>query len=337
MKIALGLLLAAAAAGCGDDGPATPADAPVDAVDEQVQRGRYVANTLGACTFCHTPLLPNGQRDETRLLAGIDCFFDLDPATAGFGCLSSRNLTNHETGLKNATDAQIKDAIRNGKRTDDKFLTPVMPFWVFHNMTDEDVDAVVAYLRTLPPVENQVPPNEEPWASINDGTATGGMPSAVPIDPADIPLPPAGPNQASAMRGRYLSSMAGLCLDCHTPDLPQPGIRPIDMARPYGGGRMFPAPDLGLLVPPYPPIIATRNLTPHATGLQGFTVAQIKAAIADGKDRDGNAVCAGTHGSMISPYAALDPQDLEDIATYISTLPPIDNDTGENCAGPPVP
>jgi len=100
---------------------------------------------------------------------------------------------------------------------------------------------------------------------------------------------------------------------------------------------VFPKEQLGLVDPSYPATITTRNVTPHATGLAGFTVTQIEDAIARGKDPMGNGVCAATHGSMTSPYAALDPGDLTDIANYIKALPPVDNDTMTDCEGPPVP
>ncbi|MBL0217294.1 MAG: hypothetical protein IPQ07_25875 [Myxococcales bacterium] len=348
------MIAALMAAGCGDNLPAKPDASHLlpDGGRSPVARGRYIMNTLGACTFCHTPLNPDGSRDTTRLFAGVDCFLDIDP-TAGAGCVSTRNLTNHVTGLKNATDQQIKNAFTKGMRTDGKILAPLMPYYIFHNMTDADVDAVVAYLRTVPGVDHTVQPNEPPWSLINDGVPTVcnmlGTAGAVPcvadaIDPATIPMPSPGfTEMASALRGRYLSSMVGLCIDCHTPELPHAGPippffpRPIDMSKAYTGGRIFAKQDLGLIDPLYPATITTRNLTSHATGLQGFTLTDIKAAIALGKDRDGKAVCAATHGSLISPYAALDDADLEDIANYIASLPPVDHDTAPNCQGPVVP
>ena len=254
-----------------------------------------------------------------------------------------------ETKAKSDIKA-IKEAIKNGVRTDSKKLVPVMPYWVFHNMTDDDLDAIVAYLRTVPGVDNTVPPNEPPWSDINDNNTAspvcnGGTCTATPIDPASIPLPSAGTaDMASAMRGRYLSSMAGLCIDCHTIDQPfvPPAFppffpTPVQTTKLWSGGRLFLKEQLGLVDASYPAMISTRNLTSHATGLEGWTVDQIKDAIANGKDREGNAVCAATHGSLISPYAGLDPQDLTDIANYIKSLPPVDNNTGANCAGPPVP
>jgi mono/diheme cytochrome c family protein len=342
---AVAATLLTVAFGCGDNAkPQAPVDAMPDALN-LVERGQYITNVLAACTFCHTPLLENGQRDLTRLFAGVDCFFDADPVDTNAGCLSSRNLTNHATGLANVTDQQIKDAFQNGIRTDGMKLAPVMPYWVFHNMTDEDANAVVAYLRSLPGVDHTVQANQPPWSMYNDGT----IPAVAVINPAtDIPLPLTGTADANAMRGRYLTAMAGLCMDCHTPEVAPPNY-PLDFTKSFGGGRVFPKEALGLIDASYPAWIATRNLTTHATGLGGWTPQQIKLAIAEGRDRDNNAVCAATHGGAISPYAALTQQDLDDIVQYIANLPPVENDTAAqtcpppvsgpcgNCAGPPVP
>ena len=318
---------------CGDNNVPNVIDGSSgDAARTPVERGRYLMNNLGACTFCHTPLNPDGTRDLTKLFAGVDCFIDIAPGPPGFGCLSSRNLTNDATGLKNATDAQIKDAFQNGHRTDGKALVPVMPYYIFHNMTDADADAIVAYLRTVPGVNHTVQPNEMPWSAINDGPGP-----APPLDPL-TQIPRAPDHNPSAQRGRYLATMVGLCIDCHTPAATDP-TSPIfiDMSRPFAGGRLWTPLDLGLQSPPYPTTIHTRNITPDATGIFNFSKNDIKKAIAEGKDKMGNAVCAATHGSGISPFAALDTQDLDDIAEYIFHLPPIHNDTVPDCAGPPVP
>jgi mono/diheme cytochrome c family protein len=341
------VVVAVFAVGCGDNLDKPEADASVDGSGQsKVARGQYLMNVLGACSFCHTPLLPNGTRDLANLFAGVDCFFDIDSMTGidngnGMGCISTRNLTNHATGLANFTDKQIVDAFRDGVRTDGKTIAPLMPYWVFHNMTDDDAAAMVAYLRTVPGVDHTVRANEPPWSLYNEGIIP-----KVPVINADseIPLPRGGINNASAMHGRYLSSMAGLCVDCHTPEVGMPGTLPLDFTRTFGGGRLFPKEALGLIDPSYPALVMVRNLTSDATGLMGWTKDQIKNAISKGKDRDGLSVCAATHGAEISPYAALEPDDLDDIAEYILNLPPVVNDTTTctgpgcgNCAGPPVP
>jgi hypothetical protein len=343
----LGFVVVFALVGACGDGvkPDTKVDSGGVDAQTQVARGQYIVNVLGACTFCHTPLLPNGTRDQEKLFAGIDCFADLDSPTFqdngnGTGCLSTRNLTNHATGLANATDSQIKDAFRNGVRTDGKRIVPIMPYWVFHNMTDEDTDAVVAYLRTVPGKDHVVKANEAPFSLYNDGVIDSipGLFNAhvTPLLDSEIPLPSGGVNNASAMRGRYLSSMVGLCIDCHSPTT---SFIEIDRTQVFGGGRVFPKGELGLVDPgnTFPMFIATRNLTSHMTGLGGWTREQIRAAIADGKDREGNQVCAATHGGLVSGYAALEKQDLEDIAEYLYSLPAVDRDIGtSNCGFPPV-
>lgn len=350
-----GLLTAAAA--CGDN-KVKPDAQMVDAEEEfdYLARGTYIVNTLGACAFCHTPLLADGTRDMTKQFAGVDCFLDINSPNFqnnndGIGCLSTRNLTPHATGLGNATDTQIKNAFQNGIRTDNKKIFPLMPWFIFHNMTEQDADSVVAFLRSLTPVDHQVLPNQVPFSLYNDDidpTAGGFLPSPVlALTEADIPLPAGGANNPSAMNGRYLTSMAGLCIDCHTPEV-LPFTVKLDLPDyAFAGGKLFPKEALGLggINFPYPPFISTRNLTPHAHGLMGWTKAQIIAAIKDGKDRDGKAVCAATHGGLTSPYAALTREDLDDIAEYLTQLPAVANDTAgdpvgshwANCGVPPIP
>jgi mono/diheme cytochrome c family protein len=337
-----GVATALLAAGCGDNREKPTIDAAPDAdTTVAVRRGEYIVNVLGACSFCHTPLLPNGSRDLDKFLAGVDCFIDFDSPTfqddgGTTGCLSSRNLTPHETGLKNATDAQIKNAFQNGIRTDGKKIVPIMPYWVFHNLTDDDADAIVAYLRSIPPVDHQVKANQAPASLHNDGMA-GVFPDIQPLKDNEIPYPRGGDNNASAMNGRYLASMAGLCVDCHSPEV-APNALQLDTTRLFAGGKVFPKTALGLLDPSYPTFIVTRNLTSDATGLGGWTKTQIRAAIAEGRDKDNKQVCAATHGGVISPYAGLTPSDLDDIAEYLSLLPPTENDTtDDNCGFPPVP
>ena len=349
MKSVFFVVVVAVLGACGgndskpDGAVVLEASLPPDA-NVKVERGRYIMNTLGACTFCHTPLNPDGTRDLARLFGGVDCLIDLPPCfgqancmappdpTDGFGCISARNLTPDATGLKNVTDQQIKDAFRDGKRTDGKSLAPVMPYYVFHNTTDADADAIVAYLRTLTPVAHTVKANEQPWRDMNDSPT----PVASPLDLSLVPMPVSTwPDQAGALRGRYLTASVGACIDCHTKDAM--AAVPLDTAKLFQGGRTFTKGQLGLVDASYPDVIMTRNLTPDATGLQGWTAMEIGNAIAKGKDRDGKAVCAATHGSVTSTYAGLDAQDLADIVSYLQSIPAGANDTSPDCQGPVVP
>jgi mono/diheme cytochrome c family protein len=327
MRRALLLLIACLGAACGDNLGPPPAGSPDAGEDPLVVRGRYLVNDVSMCPFCHTPRRSDGMADATRFLAGIDCVYDVDPANPDVGCLSSRNLTSDPTGLANASDDEIKDALLNGVRTDGKNMFPLMPFWVFHNMTDEDADSIVAYLRTVTPVEHMVVANQPPFTP----------PDALlpPIDPDDIPMPVEGTaDLESALRGRYLTSMASVCVDCHTPET-VPGSFMFDSSKVFGGGKAFPAALLGYPVPPYPEIIYTSNVTPDPTGLEGYTQADLIRVMKEGLDKMGNGICAPTHSGPSSPFAGLTDEDVVDIANYILSLPPLENEVPEDCIGPP--
>ena len=128
----------------------------------QVERGKYLA-TLGDCVDCHTPGYFFGKPDMTRYLGGSDVGFEIP----GLGVFNGRNITpDKETGIGSWTDEQIATAITTGKRPDGRQLAPIMNYPAFVNMTKEDVAAVVAYLRTIPPVNNKVPGPYKPGEKV---------------------------------------------------------------------------------------------------------------------------------------------------------------------------
>ena len=321
------LFAAVCLSACGDN-LAAPDPAPPDGgEDPLITRGRYLVNDVSQCPFCHTPRRQDGAPDPARFLAGVDCLADFDPLDDEVGCIHTRNLTDHPTGLANSSDEEIKDAFLNGIGTDGRNLIGVMPYWVFHNMTDEDADSIVAYLRTVTPVQHMTPPNQPPF--------TPPPATLPPIDPDDIPMPSEGfPDRESALRGRYLTSMVSVCIDCHTPET-EPGNLMFDFDKVFGGGRGFPAALFGYPVPPYPEVIFTSNLTPHATGLEDYDKADVVRVMKEGLDKDGNGVCAPTHSGPSSPYAGLSDADVEDIANYVISLPAVDNMVPMDCIGPP--
>ena len=123
------------------------------AADSEIERGKYLV-TLGSCNDCHTPGYFFGKPDFSRALSGSDVGF----AIPGVGAFVGRNLTpDKETGLGNWTDDQIISAITAGVRPDGRRLAPIMPWQGLSHLTSEDARAIVAYLRSLPPVKNRVP------------------------------------------------------------------------------------------------------------------------------------------------------------------------------------
>jgi mono/diheme cytochrome c family protein len=125
---------------------------PVDSVadvprDDPVVYGAYLAGPLGHCIECHTPLV-EGVPDFDRLGAGGNPFF------GPWDVSVSRNITPHpEAGIGSWTDAQIKRAITQGISADDARLLPPMGFHYYANIDEADLDALVVYLRSLPPLE----------------------------------------------------------------------------------------------------------------------------------------------------------------------------------------
>jgi mono/diheme cytochrome c family protein len=125
---------------------------PASADDAQVERGRYLV-TIAGCSDCHTPGALLGAPDMKRYLGGSDVGFSIP----GQGVFVGQNLTpDKETGLGQWTDGQIIAAIRTGKTPDGRELSPVMPYPALSHLPDADAQAIVSFLKSLPPVSNQV-------------------------------------------------------------------------------------------------------------------------------------------------------------------------------------
>jgi mono/diheme cytochrome c family protein len=120
---------------------------------DKVARGRYLINTLG-CLYCHSPLDEQGFAIEGLALAGGQRL-TLYPFTE----VVTYNLTSdEESGLGRWTDDQIKHVLTRGVRPDGSRMLPFpMPWPSYGNLTAQDQDAIVAALRTIPPVSNAIP------------------------------------------------------------------------------------------------------------------------------------------------------------------------------------
>jgi mono/diheme cytochrome c family protein len=128
--------------------PVPGADKPISPGEmaNPIKRGFYLV-TIGHCMECHTPVV-NDRPDFSRMGAGGRTF------VGPFGESVSRNITSHkEKGIGSWTDADVKRAITKGVRKDGTPLKPPMGYDWYARMTDADLDAVVAYLRTVPPKE----------------------------------------------------------------------------------------------------------------------------------------------------------------------------------------
>jgi mono/diheme cytochrome c family protein len=132
----------------------------------QIERGKYLV-TLGGCVDCHTPGYFFGKPDMTRMLGGSEVGFEIP----GLGVFHGPNLTpDNATGLGAWSEKEIVTAIQTGKRPDGRELAPIMPWRAFAELKRDDAQAIAAFLKSLPPVNNKVPgpfgPSEAPSAFV---------------------------------------------------------------------------------------------------------------------------------------------------------------------------
>ncbi len=252
-----------------------------------LERGTYLMQSIAACGNCHTPQGPDGPVPGMEL-AGMADFFELPEFK-----IHVPNITpDKETGIGTWTDEEIIAAIRDGRRPDGAMLGPFMPIGLYRGMSDNDVRAIVAYLRQVPAVRNEVPRSK---FNIPVPPSYGPPVANVPDVPRDDPV----------VYGAYLAGPIGHCIECHTP-MTETGP---DFANRLGaGGFVFPGP-WGTSV--------ARNITP--TGLAGLTDEEIKKSIAAGVRPDGS--------KLLPPmpfgyYANMTSEDLDAIVAYLRSLPP---------------
>ncbi len=125
---------------------------PAPPITDKVAYGRYIVTSIAHCFECHTPLGPQGQPDMSKLGAG-----GMDIQLAPGMDVKTANITSDpETGIGKWSDEDIKKALTEGLTPTGGHISPPMPFPWFKNMSPEDLDAVVAFLRTIPPVVNKV-------------------------------------------------------------------------------------------------------------------------------------------------------------------------------------
>jgi mono/diheme cytochrome c family protein len=126
---------------------------PAPPMTDKLAYGGYIVNSLAHCFECHTTPGPNGAPDFAHHLGAGGFEITLAPGMV----IRTANITSDpETGIGKWSDADIKKAITEGLTPTGGHLSPPMPFPFFKNMTAEDLDAVVAYIRTVPPIPNKV-------------------------------------------------------------------------------------------------------------------------------------------------------------------------------------
>jgi mono/diheme cytochrome c family protein len=302
-------LLTSVVAACSSDSTDPAAGSGTDTTTSggSVERGEYLVDHVFVCGVCHTPTGPDGNPDMSKYLAGSRSydFTDLDGTIV---TVNAENLTSHDPeGLHAWSDEQIRTAITTGIDDEHIAMYPIMPYPEYSLMAPEDVNSIIKYLRSVPPNDNVVAA-DYPYFDQN--------PPAPGVHDEDIPhttLASSDPNFASAERGRYLAKMA--CMNCHTEEL-SAGVPDLD--KPFAGGKVY------TFIRGAPPHTSV-NLTPAASGLADWSVADIVSALQNDTEKGTGRTLCNTHPGAPDRLGAMHPADMLDIANYIHTLPPVDN------------
>lgn len=190
-----------------------------------VARGEYVVRRLASCSLCHgepARLKDSLQGDATVPLSGGRSW------TIPPGTFRAYNITSdRETGIGGVTDAQLVRALRFGIGREGRAL---LPFMEMQGLADDDLVAVISYLRTQPPVRSVVPPHEPNLL----GKIVLATVLSEPAGPK-APPPKVAPRGANVENGRYLVENVTNCWACHT----ERSMKTGEMVGPrFGGGHL---------------------------------------------------------------------------------------------------
>jgi mono/diheme cytochrome c family protein len=282
----VGMLIGVAPAGGASPTPA------------EIARGKYVFGATGGCG-CHTEAgkPPKPANSGGRKYEGP------------FGTVYSANITpDPKAGIGNWTDEQIVTAIRLGRRPNGERLVPVHPYTVFNGMAAEDLRVLVAFLRTVPPVNRPTPPKK--LVPLFESVFLPAWLTA--FAPRETP-PPSAPTTGVA-RGEYLVRAVAHCGECHSP---RTLTQATDNGRFLAGNANGPE---GAAMP---------NITPDPeTGIGKWSEEEIAEYIGSGNKPDGD-VAGGLMAEVIegtlAGYKDLTKADRLAIARYLKTVPPIRN------------
>jgi mono/diheme cytochrome c family protein len=279
-------------------------DLEVAADDELVARGAYLFRGPAHCIACHgDPTADSRSLASTPPAGGKVWHIGL------FGTFYAANLTPcAETGLGRRSDAEIARVLKHGIAHDGA-MSPMMRV-AMGPLADDDIRAVIAYMRSLPPVKHDVP-DSKPGLLIAAMGAFGMM-----TPRGDVPeVVSAPPVAATVERGRYLAHGPGACASCHTVLDPAAGFAPATAL--FSGGTTEPSSlDENVL-------LTAPNLTADAeTGITGRWSEELWVARFNAGE-----LLPGTPMPW-NMFANMHEDDVRAVYRYLRSLPPVRNDVG---------
>jgi mono/diheme cytochrome c family protein len=265
---------------------------PVVQGQADLANGQVVFNA-GGCTSCHA--IPN-EADKTRLGGGFGL-------RSPFGTFYVPNISPHrQDGIGGWTLAQFQRAMRGGVSPEGRHYYPSFPYTSYRQMTGADLRDLFGYLQSLPAVAGRARDHDLPFPfTVRRGL---GLWKLAFLD--DEPFRPDPGKSASWNRGAYLVEALGHCAECHSP---RNALGAIPEDRRFAGG---PNPEGKGSVP---------NITPHESGLKGWTKADVEEVLASGLTPIGDSV-GSNMADVVSHTSKLPPEDRAAMAEYVLSLPP---------------
>ena len=264
-----------------------------EATPARLERGRYLVTGLLGCESCHTP--KDWNTHGAPNIPGKELSGQVFPVADLPGTVVSSNITpDTETGAGNWSDDAIARAVREGVGHDGRTIFPIMPYSAYRELSDEDLAAVVVYVRSVASVRNPLPPTQIKFP-VNYLVRSAPQPVTSPVP---------SPNMSDRLaRGKY---MVRLGCGCHTTEdhgAPIPGME-------FSGGEHLKGPWGD---------VTSANITPDASGISYYDEATFITTLRTGyvKARKLNSIMP------FGEYKNLNDDDLKAIFAYLRTVPPV--------------
>lgn len=269
--------------------------APVESSQEPNLDNGRVLFYAGGCTSCHA--VPN---DPNKLKLGGGYALK-----SPFGTFHVPNISSHkQDGIGSWSVDDFVRAMREGTSPDGRHYYPAFPYASYQRMSREDLADLFLFIKTLPAVEGRAPDHELPFPfNIRRGV---GLWKLAFLDGQVFTPDPTKP--ASWNRGAYLVNGPGHCAECHSE---RDFAGAIIEERRFAGG---PDPEGRGTVP---------NITPHPTGIGGWTADELTTLLKTGETPLFDTV-GGPMGAVVANTAQLPDTDRQAMAEYLLSLPPRD-------------
>jgi len=277
-----------------------------DSLKQVIARGEYLVNHVAGCIDCHSkrdftkysgPVVPGSEGGGGMLF---------DPKFGLPGMIYGKNITpDSATGIGTWTDDEILRAMTQGINKKGDTLFPIMPYPNFNRMAKTDLLSIIAFIRTLKPINNVVPARQ---LFVPIGVVYPGKFLQPSVDSNMAP-----PASDTVKYGGYLATMAD-CGTCHSPLTPQGP----DHTRMFAGGYIF---DLGSNK------VASANITPDSTGIGGWSEERFLNKFTTYRDTSQINRDPGNQNTImpLSILAGMKDEDIKAIYAYLRTVAPIKN------------